>query len=275
MVASPAMALWFAVLLGIVQGLTEFLPVSSTAHLRLTPALLGVADPGAAFTAVIQLGTLVAVIVYFWRDLVGMVRGLLRGPRAPEARLALFLVVGTIPIGIAGLALKKLITGDARSLWVVATALIVVGGVMLLADRRGRQQRAIGDLTFRDALVVGCAQACALIPGVSRSGSTISAALALGFRREDAARFSFLLSIPAIGAAGVFELPEALAQVGSGSAALPLIVATVVSGLVGYASIAWLLRFLRTRSFVSMVIYRVALGGVVLALLGAGVLTAL
>lgn len=266
------MPLWFAVVLGIVQGLTEFLPVSSTAHLRITPALFHMEDPGAAFTAVIQLGTLVAVIIYFRKDLIAMVKGLLKGPSSPEARLAFFLVVGTIPIGLAGIALKKLITGDARSLYVVGAALIVVGIVMLVIDRRARQARQIGSLTYTDALIVGCAQACALIPGVSRSGSTISAGLALGLKREDAARFSFLLSIPAIGAAGVFELPEALGHVTTGSV-VPLAVATLVSGLVGYASIAWLLKFLRTRTFAGMVVYRVALGTTLLVLITARVLS--
>ncbi len=261
------MTLWFAALLGLVEGLTEFVPVSSTAHLRLVPALLGVPDPGAAFTAVIQVGALGAVIAYFIPDFVRMVRALVRDRSSPDARLAVAIVVGTIPIGILGLLLKRYITGSFRSLWVVAIALIVVGVVMAIADRAAKHERALPQLTFIDAFVIGVAQACALVPGVSRSGATIVAALALGFRRDDAARFSFLLSVPAIAAAGVFELKDALHEI---PGAAPLALATAVAFASGYASIAWLLRFLRTRTLVGFSMYRVLVGIALLVLLGSG-----
>lgn len=254
------MELWFAALLGLVQGLTEFLPISSTAHLRIVPALLGRADPGAAFTAVVQLGTLAAVVAYFARELGRL-----------DRRRALQIMVGTIPIGVAGVALEPFITGHARSLWVVAAALVAVAGVMVAAERLGRQHRAAADVRLADALLVGLAQACALVPGVSRSGATIAAALLLGLRRDDAARFSFLLSIPAIGAAGLFELEDALP---SRAELLPVAVATAVAGVTGYASIAWLLRYLRTRTLVGFAVYRVALGALLVTLLWAGVLAA-
>jgi undecaprenyl-diphosphatase len=266
-------SLWFAALLGFVQGITEFLPISSTAHLRIVPALLGRPDPGAAFTAVIQLGTLLAVIVYFIRDLWGMGRGLLVDRGGHQARLALHVIVGTIPIGVAGVLGKSFITGDARSLYVVATTLVIVGVVMWLADRNAKQTRTLAGMGLLDASIIGLAQACALIPGVSRSGATLTAALLVGLRRDDAARFSFLLSIPAIGAAGVFELKDAASDLGREG--IPaLVVATLVSAIVGYASIAWLLRFLRSRTLLGFSIYRVALGGLLYAMLAAGVIAA-
>ncbi len=265
------MELWFAALLGLVQGLTEFLPISSTAHLRITPALLGRPDPGAAFTAVLQLGTLAAVIVYFARDLAAMARGVLADRRGDAARLALHVVLATIPIGIAGVALKRFIVGDARSLWVVAAALAVVALVMWWADRAARQERTLPALRVSDALLIGVAQACALIPGVSRSGATITMALLIGLRRDEAARFSFLLSIPAIAAAGRFEMKDAAAELGRDG--IPALLAgTLVAGVVGYASIAWLLRWLRTRTLALFVGYRLALALLLVALLAAGVL---
>lgn len=267
------MPLWYAALLGIVQGLTEFLPISSTAHLRILPALLGQPDPGAAYTAVIQLGTLLAVIVYFRRELVAMARATLVDRGGPDAALAMQVVLGTIPIGIAGLAFKDYIVGPLRSLWVVAAALVVVGLLMGLADRLGRQERTLREVGYRGALLIGLAQAAALIPGVSRSGSTISAALGLGLKREDAARFSFLLSIPAIGAAGLFEMKDAAAELGA--EALPALgVGTLFAFVVGYASIAWLLRFLATRSTLPFVLYRVVVGLLILGLVLGGVLEA-
>jgi undecaprenyl-diphosphatase len=267
------MTLWFAVLLGIVQGLTEFLPISSTAHLRIVPALLGRPDAGAAFTAVIQLGTLAAVIAYFVRELATMIRAAVAAPRSAEAKLAWYLVAGTIPIGVLGLLLKKHITGPFRSLWVVAVALIVVGVIMAWADRRMRGERTIESLTLRDALLIGLGQACALVPGVSRSGATITAALLLGVRRADAARFSFLLSVPAVGAAGIFELKDAAHKLG-GAGLGPLVVATLVSAVIGYLAIAWLLRFLRTRSLQGFAVYRVLLGAALIALIAAGAVAA-
>lgn len=265
------MPLWYAVLLGIVQGLTEFLPISSTAHLRILPALIGQPDPGAAYTAVIQLGTLAAVIWYFRSDILKMTRGLLIQRGGPEAKLALQVVLGTIPIGVVGLAFKDYIVGPLRSLWVISATLILVGLLMAVADRLGRRKLGTHDLSWGQALLVGVAQACAVMPGVSRSGSTMTAALAMGMKRDEAARFSFLLSIPAIGAAGVFEMKDAIHELGS--SALPaLAVGTGVSFIVGYASIVWLLRFLGTRSMTPFVIYRVALGLLLFALVGGGVL---
>lgn len=265
------MPLWYAALLGTVQGLTEFLPVSSTAHVRLLPALLGQPDPGAAYTAVIQLGTLAAVLVYFWRDLWAMARGVLLDRGGPDAALAAQIVVGTLPIGVLGVALKPFIVGPLRSLWVIAATLVLVGLVLWVADRLGSQRRGLRELGMRDALLIGLAQAAALVPGVSRSGSTLSAALALGVKREDAARYSFLLSIPAISAAGLFEMKDAVHALGAD--ALPaLAVGTGVSFGVGYAAIAWLIRFLGTRSTLPFVVYRVVAGVAIAAALGAGVL---
>jgi undecaprenyl-diphosphatase len=263
------MPAWFALLLGVVQGLTEFLPVSSTAHLRLVPALLGRPDPGAAFTAVIQLGTLLAVIGYFVRELVGMTRAALTRPLSHEARLLWLMIAGTIPIGIAGVTLKRFITGDLRAIAVVAGALIVVGAIMGWVDRRARGTRTVADLTLADALTVGAAQALALIPGVSRSGATITCGLLLGLTRPDAARWSFLLSVPAIAAAGVFEMKDAAAELGS-QGLVPLVLATAAAAVTGYAAIAWLIAFLRTRSLLGFAIYRVLLGGSILAYLALG-----
>jgi undecaprenyl-diphosphatase len=259
-----------AALLGLIQGLTEFLPVSSTAHLRIAPALFGWQDAGAAYTAVLQLGTLAAVIGFFLRDLLRMVRALfvpeLR--RGPDARMLLYLVVGTVPIGIAGVLFKDAIEGPLRSLAVIGTTLIVVGLVMALVERFAKHERTISEITLRDVLIVGAGQALALIPGVSRSGITLACAMAIGLRRDAAARFSFLLSVPAVTAAGVFELPEVLAARDIG--AVPLLVGIVVAGVSGYASIAWLIKFLRSRTTLPFVYYRVALGALLLTSLGVG-----
>lgn len=259
-----------AVLLGLVQGITEFLPISSTAHLRVVPAFLGKDDPGAALTAVLQLGTLAAVIGYFVRELLTMVRAALGPDRLtrPEARQLLYLVVGTLPVGVAGLLFRKAIEGPLRSLLVIGTALIVVAIFMALADRFAAGERDVASLTLRDALLVGLAQALALIPGVSRSGITLVAGMAIGLRRDAAARFSFLLSVPAIGAAGVFELPKVLDAEGVSSAAL--LTGLVAAFVSGYLSIAWLLRFLRTRKTTVFVVYRVVLGILLIAGAAAG-----
>jgi undecaprenyl-diphosphatase len=257
------MELWFAAVLGVVQGLTEFLPISSTAHLRIVPAALGEPDPGAAFTAVIQLGTLLAVIGYFLRELLAMARAAVTAPRSPEARLLWLMVAGTVPIGVAGVTLKDTITGDLRALAVVATALIVVGIVMGWVDRGAHGRRTLAELTLVDALVVGGAQALALVPGVSRSGATITCALLIGLTRADAARWSFLLSVPAIAAAGLFEMHDAAAELGAQGTA-PLLVASAAAAVTGYASIAWLIAHLRTRSLIGFAVYRVILGGAIL-----------
>ncbi len=261
------MALWFAILLGVIQGLSEFLPISSTAHLRIAPALLGQADPGAPFTAVLQLGTLAAVLVYFARDLfVDLPRAILSDPRGVKARLPLYLAAGTIPIVVAGLGLKDYIVGDFRSLWVVASTLVGVGIAMAVIDKRARGGRVIDDLRLADVVLIGVAQALALVPGVSRSGATICCALVIGMRRDQAARFSFLLGIPAIAGAGLFEMKDALRELGP-DAVVPLVVGTIVAGVTGYVSIAWLLRFLATRSLAGFAVYRVVLGVILFALL--------
>lgn len=261
------MALWFAALLGLIQGLTEYIPVSSTAHLRVASALAGQQDAGAAYTAVIQLGTLMAVLAYFAKDLVALPAAMVRAPASLDGRLPWLIAAGTVPIVIAGLVLKKQIEGDLRSLYVIATALIVVGILMAAIDQRaaGRPDRGLASITYADAILIGLAQTLALVPGVSRSGATICMALLLGFTRSDAARFSFLLSIPAVAGAGILEARKAFAELGS-EAVPALAVGTGVAAVVGYASIAWFLRWLGSHELISFAIYRVAAG---LALLGA------
>jgi undecaprenyl-diphosphatase len=263
-----------AVVLGIVQGLTEFLPISSTAHLRIVPALVGWPDPGAAFTAVIQLGSLVAVLGYFFRDFLEMTTASLKAltdrsrPPAPAARRLLYIALGTIPIVVVGLALKHKIEGDFRALSVVAAAQIVFGLALGVADKTARKSRGLDDLTLRDALIIGCAQALAVVPGASRSGVTLIAALGIGLERSAAARFSFLLGVPAIAGAGLKELKDVLHTPGLDMTALA--VGLIVTTIVSYASIAWLLKFLRTRTTIPFVVYRVALGALIFGLLAAG-----
>jgi undecaprenyl-diphosphatase len=268
---------WFeAIVLGTVQGLTEFLPISSTAHLRIVPAFVGWEDPGAAFTAVIQLGTTLAVLIYFrddlWRFATAWFRSL-RDPaerRSLDARMGWYLIIATVPIAILGLAFHNQIESGARDLYLIGTVLIVFAIVMLWADRTGPKVRDERSLGLRDAVVVGLAQACALVPGVSRSGATISAGLLLGMKRETAARFSFLLSTPAIVLAALFEMRG----IASGSKTVhastgAVLIAIVFAFIFGYLSIAFLLRFLARHSLVPFVAYRVVLGVVVLALTAA------
>jgi undecaprenyl-diphosphatase len=264
-----------AIVLGIVQGLTEFLPVSSSGHLRIVPAFLGWDDPGAAFTAVIQLGTMAAVVLYFRADLWRIARAWLASLRDPgrrgdlDARIGWYLILATIPISVFGLAFKDQIENGARDLYVIGTTLIVLGLLLLLAEKVSRRERAMETITRRDAIVVGFAQALALIPGVSRSGATITAGLFLGFDRVAAARFSFLLSIPAVVLSGLFELRgvvDGSAEGGVGIA--PTAVATLLAFVTGYASIALLLRFLTTHTTGVFVAYRVVLGAAVLVLAG-------
>ena len=265
-----------AIVLGIVQGVTEFLPISSTAHLRVVPALLGWDDPGAAFTAVLQLGSLAAVIGYFIKDLVGDGRrvgcplGRVIAPKPPEpaARDLLYIIVGTIPVGVAGILLKHKIEGSFRSLYVIAAAQIVVALALAYVEKTSRKTRGFEDITLRDAVLIGCAQMVALIPGASRSGTTLTAAMALGLERAAAARFSFLLSVPAVAAAGIFELPKVLKSHEVGG--LPLALGLLAAVISSYLSIAWLLKFLRTRTTIPFVIYRVALGLLIFGMLAAG-----
>jgi len=268
-----------AVLLGILQGLTEFLPISSSAHLRIFPELFGWGDPGAAFTAVIQIGTELAVLIYFrkdiWRIGSSWVRSLyepeLRG--AVDSRMGWYIIAGSLPIVILGVLLKDVIEQDFRNLWVIGTTLIVLGVILGVADRVGRTDRAIDDMSLKHAVLLGLAQACALVPGVSRSGATISMGRLLGYDREAATRFAFLLAIPAVVGAGLFELPEI--QGGDNAyGPWPTLVATIVSFVVGYAAIAWLLHYVSTRSYLPFVIYRIVLGGFTLLMVATGVLTA-
>lgn len=287
-----------AIVLGIVQGLTEFIPVSSTAHLVFAARVVNLyggvdktlqAEQTTATIAVIQLGTLLAVLIYFSRDIVNILRAftsdhlaLLRGRTTPgepklsrDAWLGWLVIIGSLPVGIVGLFFKEQIEGPfTKNLWVIATMMVVVALLLLVAEKVGARRKDVEDLGLVDALAVGFAQVLALVPGASRSGSTIMGGLFAGEKRETAARFSFLLSIPAIAASGLLELKEALEKLPPDSA-LPLAVATVVSGVVGYASIWFLLRFLRTHSTGVFIGYRLVVGGIILALLAAGVLNPL
>ena len=266
-----------ATVLGVVQGLTEFLPISSSGHLLIVPKFLGWEDPGSAFTAVIQLGTMAAVLIYFWKDLVRITATWTRSLWTRElrthrdARMGWYIGLGTIPIGVCGLAFKDFIESPARNLWLNASSLIVMGLLLMVAEWAGRQKREVDDLTLRDGLIIGGFQCLSLIPGSSRSGSTMTGALFLGYTREAAARYSFLLSVPAVVLSGLFELRKVSE---GGFEIAPTVVATVVSFVVGYAAIAWLLKFLVRHSMMIFVYYRVALGGIILGLLAAGALSA-
>ncbi|MGZ4269917.1 MAG: undecaprenyl-diphosphate phosphatase [Solirubrobacteraceae bacterium] len=266
-----------AIVLGIVQGLTEFLPISSTAHLRFVPAFLGWDDPGAAFTAVVQLGTMAAVLLYFRADLWRIARAWLLSLRRPalrsdhDARMGWYIILGTIPIAVIGLALKDPIEHAFRSLELIGSALILFSLVMLRAEARSKRDRGLGSLGRSDGVKIGFAQALALVPGVSRSGATISAGLFLDFDRAAAARYSFLLSVPAVVLSGLFELRKI--GDGGGVAAGPTIIATVLAFVVGYASIALLLRYLVDHSIRIFVGWRMAIGVVVLGLSAANVIS--
>jgi len=286
-----------AIILGLVQGLTEFIPVSSTAHLVFAARLVNLyggmnktlqAQQTTATIAVIQLGTLLAVLIYFAPDIIKILRAfvgdhlaLVSGSTKPgepklshDAWLGWLVIIGSLPVGIFGLLLKKVIEGTfTKNLWVIATMMIVVAGLLAIAELVGKRARDMKQLGIGDALAVGSAQVLALIPGSSRSGSTIMAGLFAGETRETAARFSFLLSIPAIAAIVLLELKEAVTKIPAGSYG-SLAVATIVSGIVGYASIWFLLRFLRTHSTGVFIIYRVIVGGLILAALSAGYFSA-
>lgn len=275
------MNIWQAFVLGVVQGLTEYLPISSSAHLRVVPALLDWQDPGPAFTAVVQLGTLAAVLIYFRSDIRRLVVGFLGGlwERNPfgslDARQAWMIGVGTIPIVVCGLLLKDHIQTTFRSLWVIAFALIGLGLVLMLAEmhlnkrkRSGRSPRTVSDVGWWDVIGIGMAQVLALIPGSSRSGVTITAGLFAGLSRESAARFSFLLALPSVFGAGVYELIADWDQLATADLGLlNLTVATVASGVVGYLSIAFLLGFLRRYSTGIFIVYRIGLGVLIICLL--------
>ena len=264
-----------SVVLGIVQGLTEFLPVSSTAHLRIVPALCGWADPGAPFTAVVQLGTMIAIVAYFWRELLhvtvawfrGLVDKSVRGTL--EYRLGWYLILATIPVGVFGLIFSDQIETGARNLWIIASTLIALGLILALAERVGTRERTEEEISTTDAVVVGTAQALALVPGASRSGSTITAGLFRGLTREAAARFSFLLSVPAVVLSGAYEAvnPGKGKSQGVGVTGL----AVVFAFLVGIASIHWLMKWLSHHSTSVFIYYRVGLGVLLIGLLAGNV----
>ncbi|ASW57679.1 undecaprenyl-diphosphate phosphatase [Plantactinospora sp. KBS50] len=268
------------IVLGLVQGLTEFLPISSSAHLRITSAIFFRQDAGASFTAVTQLGTEAAVLVYFAKDIWRITRTWVVGiwdrsvRSSLDYRMAWYVIVGTIPIGIFGLLFKDDIRTAARNLWLVATVLIVFAFILAFAEFWGRQTRTIKNFTMRDAIVMGFAQAMALIPGVSRSGGTLTAGLFLNLTREVAARYSFLLAIPAVLISGLFSLPDVFDSSGHHPSGAQMVVATVIAFGVGYASIAWLLRYVSHHTLYLFVLYRVALGSLVLALLMTGTIAA-
>ena len=270
------------IILGLVQGLTEFLPVSSSAHLRIVGEFLpNSADPGAAFTAITQLGTETAVVIYFWRDiariltrwslsLVGRVER-----SDPDARMGWLIVLGSIPIGVLGLLLEDYIDTEFRSLWITATMLVVFGVILAVADRVGRQARQLDELTVRHGVLYGLAQALALVPGVSRSGGTITAGLLMGYTREAAARYAFLLAIPAVFASGLYKLVQSVGEPQAGPYGMAeTLVATGIAFVVAYVIIGWFMHYISNRSYTVFVWYRIALGLTLFVLLGLGVISA-
>jgi undecaprenyl-diphosphatase len=269
------------VVLSVVQGLTEFLPVSSSGHLAIVSEVFFGRDAGASFTAVIQIGTEIAVLIYFARDIGRILMAWFGGlfdasKRTSDYWLGWWVILGTIPIGAAGLIFKHYIRGDVRNLWIIATALIVFSAVIAAAEYYGKQTRPIERFTWRDSIVIGVAQCLALVPGVSRSGATISAGLFLGQERAAAARFGFLLAIPAVLASGLFSLPDAFHPEGAGMSATgpQLLVGTLIAFVIGYAAVSWFLKFLVNHGMYWFVGYRVVVGVVVLILLATGVVHA-
>lgn len=272
------MGIFEAIILGIVQGLTEFLPISSSAHLRITSELLGVGDAGSAFTAITQIGTEAAVIVFFWRDIVRIIgrwaKSLVgRVPRTdPDARMGWWIILGTLPIVILGLLFEDAIDTTLRSLWFVAVALILFGLLLGVADRIGAKTRTLDKLSWKHGLIYGFAQALALIPGVSRSGGTITAGLLMGYTREAAARYSFLLAIPAVLGSGGYKLIKSIDEPGT-TPMLETAIATVIAFVVALVVIGVFMRYITRKSFMPFVVYRVALGIVIIVLLSTGVLS--
>lgn len=283
-----------AIILGLIQGLTEFLPISSSAHLRIFGDLVGWGDPGATFTAITQLGTETAVLIYFWKDITRIIGKWFRslggrgGRRSsgvqqgdPDVRLGWLIIIGTVPIVLVGFFLQDTIRTALRSLWVVAIVLIAFGVLLWLADMLGRRAKPLEQLSYRDGILVGLAQMLALIPGVSRSGASISAGLALGYTRPAAARFAFLLAVPAVFGSGLYETytaftcePGVDAGCGGGYGLVETVAATLVAFAVGFGVIAFLMRYLERGSFLPFVVYRILLGGALIVLLSTGVLPA-
>ncbi len=280
------MTLFEAIVLGIVQGLTEFLPISSSAHLRILPALAGWEDPGAAFTAIVQIGTLLAVILYFWKDIfiivTATIEGVLQGKPLEnvDSRMGWMIVAGTVPIVIFGLLFKSEIENSLRSLYWVSGALIGLALILSLAEsniqnrlKRNLPLKSIDDIEWKDALLIGLAQSIALIPGASRSGVTITGGLFLNLSREAAARFSFLLSLPSVFAAALLELYKTWGTVtASSESTTNILVATLAAGIVGYASIAFLINYLKKHTTTIFIAYRLVAGAAILYLVITGVL---
>ncbi|MDO4908520.1 MAG: undecaprenyl-diphosphate phosphatase [Corynebacterium sp.] len=269
------------ILLSLVQGLTEFLPVSSSGHLRIVSTLFWGHDAGASFTAVVQLGTEAAVLVYFAKDIWRIIKAWFYGIFHADGRtnfdykMGWMVIFGTIPVMIVGVVFKDLIRDGLRNLWITAFVLCFFSLIFIWAEKAGKKDRGYSKLGFKDAILMGCAQCLALIPGVSRSGGTISAGLFLGLNREVAARFSFLLAIPAVLASGLFSLPDAFHPTdGQAASGAQLIVGTLIAFIVGYATIAWLLRFVAQNSFSWFAVYRIPMGILVMALLASGALPA-
>ncbi|MFF0944891.1 undecaprenyl-diphosphate phosphatase [Kocuria sp. CPCC 205300] len=271
-----------SIILGLVQGLTEFLPVSSSAHLRIVGEFLpNSADPGAAFTAITQLGTETAVVIYFWRDIARILRQwslslVGRVERSdPDARMGWLIILGSLPIGVLGLLLEDYIDTEFRSLWITATMLVVFGVILAVADRVGRQARHLDELTVKHGVLFGLAQALALIPGVSRSGGTITAGLLMGYTREAAARYAFLLAIPAVFASGLYKLAKSLGEPQSGPyGTAETLLATGIAFVVAYVIIGWFMHYISNRSYTVFVWYRIALGLAIFVLLGLGLISA-
>lgn len=274
-----------AIILGLVQGLTEFLPISSSAHLRIVGELMGMDDPGAAFTAITQIGTETAVLIYFWRDIVRIISRWFRAmpwvgedtriaQSDPDVRMGWMIIVGSIPIGVLGLLLEDWIDHQFRNLWITVTMLAFFAILLGAADRFAPRLKTLDRMTWRDAILYGCAQAMALIPGVSRSGGTITMGRVMGYTREAAARYSFLLAMPAVFASGFYKLFKVLTG-GDTVYAGPTLVATIIAFVVGYAVIVWFLKIVSTRSYQPFVIYRLVIAACIAVLLGMGVLSAI
>lgn len=265
-----------ALFLGLVQGLTEFIPVSSSAHLRIVGEFLpNASDPGAAFTAISQIGTELAVLLYFRKDIARIIRAWVTRDGSPEARLGTLIIIGSLPIAILGYLGQDYITNHFRSLWVVAISLILFGLILGYADHIGKREKTLESLNIKDGLAYGFAQSLALIPGVSRSGATIALGRFLGYKREAALRYSFLLAIPAVFGSGFYELKVASSDSNVSVYSMPeILAATVVAFIVGYSVIAWLMKFIATKNFTPFVIYRVVLGTALLVALATGALSA-
>nr|WP_231366045.1 undecaprenyl-diphosphate phosphatase [Zhihengliuella flava] len=270
-----------AIILGLVQGLTEFLPISSSAHVRIVGEFLpGAQDPGAAFTAITQLGTEAAVVLYFWKDIVRIITQWSKSlvgkvdRSDPDARMGWLIIIGSLPIAILGLLLEDFIDTTFRSLWITATMLIVFGLFLAWADTYGRQQRELNQLTYKHGITYGLFQALALIPGVSRSGGTITGGLLLGYTREAATRYAFLLAIPAVVASGFYKLAKSLAEPSTNGpySLAETLVATGIAFVVGYAIVAWLLRYISTHNYRVFVWYRIGLGLAIFVMLGFGII---